>query len=274
MICGFCGNVIENKRAAGLYIRLSRLTYIECPECGCALSMPDVRAMIVFQREQRSNGQNYIKDEKGKFAGSRPGSGSGGNAAYKISSCTVKIENDFSANRRIIDSDEYANKFNGIVMLPAVQERLVETARHSIYENDGTQDETITFLNKWTGKQVGEKYHHEYKGGLTAGGMITVPDAADNSLILVHNHGNSSPFSFDDFYLMNECPQIKTMIAAGHNGIVYRLSVGSGKRLDMSRKSVYNETERDFRFYYDKITGDLKALEKYCSDLGWRFEYE
>ena len=31
--------------------------------------------------ELRGNGQNYIKDEKGRFAGSRPGSGSGSSAA-------------------------------------------------------------------------------------------------------------------------------------------------------------------------------------------------
>ena len=33
--------------------------------------------------ELRGNGQNYIKDEKGRFAGSRPGSGSGSAAAKK-----------------------------------------------------------------------------------------------------------------------------------------------------------------------------------------------
>ena len=218
---------------------------------------------------------NHNHDSKGRFcSGSGESGGSGSSAVYKISSITAKIENDFRANRAVIDSDEYADKFNDVVILPAVQERIVETVRDSIYENDGTQNETVTFLNKWTGKQIGKKYHHKYKGGLTAGGMITVPNSADNSLILVHNHGNSSPFSFNDFYLLNECPQVKTIIAAGHNGIVYKMSVGSGKRLDMNNINVYNETKRKFSLAYNLETGDLKALEQYCGKLGWRFEYE
>lgn len=211
----------------------------------------------------------------GRFcSGSGAGEGSGSSAAYKISSMTVKIENDFGANRAVIDSDEYADKFNDVVVLPAVQERIIETARNSIYENDGTQDETVTFLNKWTGSQIGKKYRFEYQGGLTAGGTITVPDAADNSLILIHNHGNSSPFSFNDFYLLNECPQIKTMIAAGHNGIVYKMSVGSGKRLDMSSGNKYNDIKQKFRHLYDFKTGDLDAITQFCNENGWSFRYE
>ena len=186
----------------------------------------------------------------------------------------MTVETDFTANREVIDSKDYADKFNGIVVLPNVKQRIVETARESIYENDGTQDETITFLDKWTGTQVGEKFHHEYKGGLTSSGTITIPYAADNSLILVHNHGNSSPFSFDDFYLLNECPEIKTIIAAGHNGTVFKMSVGSGKRLDMSTESRYNEIKQTFRRLYNFKTGDLTAIEQFCNKNGWSFSYE
>lgn len=51
------------------------------------------------------------------------------------------------------------------------------------------------------------------------------------------------------------------------------MSVGSGKRLDMSGNNKYNY-KRDFNDLYSFKTGDLEALEKYCNDLGWRFEYE
>lgn len=34
MICSFCGNVTENKRAVGLYMRAARITHIDCPEYG------------------------------------------------------------------------------------------------------------------------------------------------------------------------------------------------------------------------------------------------
>ena len=52
MICAFCGNVTENKRAIGMYIRAARITYIDCPECGCALSIKELRAAVRNYNEQ------------------------------------------------------------------------------------------------------------------------------------------------------------------------------------------------------------------------------
>lgn len=52
MICDFCGNVTENKRAIGMYIRAARITYIDCPECGCALSIKELRAAVRNYNEQ------------------------------------------------------------------------------------------------------------------------------------------------------------------------------------------------------------------------------
>ena len=52
MICDFCGNVSENKRAVSLYMRAARITYIDCPECGCALSIKELRAAVRNYNEQ------------------------------------------------------------------------------------------------------------------------------------------------------------------------------------------------------------------------------
>lgn len=107
-----------------------------------------------------------------------------------------------------------------------------------------------------------------------AGGHIDVPDMPNDSLIIVHNHGNNAPFSFEDFTLVNNYPQIKTLIAVGHKGTVYKLSVGKGKRLDIPNKEEYNRIERDFQRNYSCKTGYLQALEKYSKQYGWDFSYE
>lgn len=72
MICDFCGNVSENKRAVSLYMRAARITYIDCPLCGCALSMSEIRAAVMEQR------YNHNHDSKGRFCF---GSGSGGSSS-------------------------------------------------------------------------------------------------------------------------------------------------------------------------------------------------
>lgn len=75
MICDFCGNVSENKRAVSLYMRAARITYIDCPLCGCALSMSEIRAAVMEQR------YNHNHDSKGRFCS---GSGESGSSAKPI----------------------------------------------------------------------------------------------------------------------------------------------------------------------------------------------
>lgn len=76
MICEFCGNVTENKRAIGMYMRLSGTTHIDCPECGCALSMKELRAAVRNYNEQfEEKRYNHNHDSKGRFCS---GSGAGG----------------------------------------------------------------------------------------------------------------------------------------------------------------------------------------------------
>lgn len=80
MICGFCGNVIENvpfyRRVAEIEDRI----FFDCPDCSAPLSRAELVAAVHNLGEQRGNGRNYIKDDKGRFAGSRPGSGAGGSS--------------------------------------------------------------------------------------------------------------------------------------------------------------------------------------------------
>lgn len=95
-----------------------------------------------------------------------------------------------------------------------------------------------------------------------------------NSLILVHNHPNNAPFSFDDFVSANNNPEIKTIIAAGHDGTVYKLSCGNGRRLDLSDKNVYNDYKNRWVRKYSLERGDLDAVISFANALGWEFSYD
>lgn len=75
MICDLCGNVTENKRAIGMYMRAARITYIECPECGCALSIKELRAAVrKYNQQFEETRYNHNHDSKGRFCS---GSGAG-----------------------------------------------------------------------------------------------------------------------------------------------------------------------------------------------------
>lgn len=102
--------------------------------------------------------------------------------------------------------------------------------------------------------------------------QIAIGGYNKNSLILVHNHPNSAAFSFEDFVTLNNNPEIKTMIAAGHNGKVYKMSVGNGKRLDLSDEKMYTILENEWQRVFRKTNGALGAILKFTKELGWEFE--
>ena len=50
------------------------------------------------------------------------------------------------------------------------------------------------------------------------------------ALILYHNHPGGNSFSQSDISVLLTNPEIKEMVAVGHNGRVYSLRIGKGKR--------------------------------------------
>ena len=147
MICAFCGNVTENRRAVGLYMRAARITYIDCPECGCALSMREIRAAVQEQR------YNHNHDSKGRFCS---GSGSGETGGF------IGSDEDFSAGSII-------NIVNGLVNY--VKSAIMDTGEHAMYPDSiagAERGEPMTFDEADNGRanphysslfaQIGDEY--------------------------------------------------------------------------------------------------------------------
>ena len=70
--------------------------------------------------------------------------------------------------------------------------------------------------------------------------------------------GKSAPFSSH--------PEIKAIVAVGHNGDVYKLLIGNGKRIDIGIHSEYNSVMKNCGFDAHKTM--LILSEKY----GWRYK--
>ena len=185
---------------------------------------------------------------------------------------TIKTEpgvtTDYSVNYDVIHSKEYSNKFKWLTGSIFGDRRVANEARFCVKENDGTLYETVAILDSKNGKRKGD-----YMRPGEAGGTISIPKSYNNSFIIVHNHGNNDTFSFDDFVLMNNCPQVKTIIAAGHNGIVHKMSVASGKRLDFSDDKEYNFYKNAFGQRYSSERGGIEGILYLCDLLGWEYSY-
>lgn len=184
------------------------------------------------------------------------------------------LTTSFFANKEVIDSKEYIKKFKGVTAHRIGDKRIMDFAKKAIYDNDGTENETVYLADSINGVSNTKPIKLGAYG--QDGVQLPINNYAKNTFILIHNHPNSAAFSFSDFVTLNNCPEIKTMIAAGHNGTVYKLSVGKGIRLDLSDEIEYNHYNmlwsRLFNNAHDINTGDAVAVQAFSEELGWSFE--
>ncbi len=180
---------------------------------------------------------------------------------WKLSENQIKNMPPPPFNADVIMSEDYVNKFAGLGNKLVVRV-LAREAKQCIKRADKS---TVEF-----GRLI------DLNGNIVKriSGMNSSADYEDfkfekyekNSLILVHNHPHSSSFSFDDILTVSQYPQIKTIIAVGHDGTVYSLSIGDGKRVDRSNYMDYNK-------YVNLNNGNIDDALKYLSkEFKWRYE--
>lgn len=158
--------------------------------------------MIIIKKNVSSFGESYIIKENNNTLKS-----------YKV-------------NREIINSDEYKNKFDGIGSKKQIQVICKETKR-IVKRNDGISNEHMSIVDN-KGNIVTNQNVGSFGGNVD---LSHLKDMPDNSVVLTHNNALSTSFSGDDIALLMDNPQIKTIIAAGHDGTVYKLSIGKGTRI-------------------------------------------
>lgn len=79
------------------------------------------------------------------------------------------------------------------------------------------------------------------------------------ALILYHNHPGGNSFSKSDISVLLTNPEIKEMVAVGHNGRVYSLKIGKGKR------PVLKDFLKVYRDFFDKNNQQYGATVKYVA---------
>ncbi|HAG12388.1 MAG TPA: hypothetical protein DCG49_00820 [Ruminococcus sp.] len=165
-----------------------------------------------------------------------------------------------------INSDAFAQKFKGKYENQAVEDAVVAACRQIIKNRNGTSFEEAFFIDAHTGKTF------SYVKGKKENG-VDMPESLKNSLtsrrkssiIMIHNHPNSSPLSSNDYATSSEYASLFEVIACGHNGDVYvfRDTFGTaGDIITYADGSKEYEGVRDFRISVSKYKNRL-MLEDY-----------
>lgn len=160
-----------------------------------------------------------------------------------------------------ICSETYRAAFAGIHSTK-VDGEVCRQSRRAIKLNNGGVNENYAFVftngdNTVTGKTGAH------------GGSINA-DCLEgrglNSVILTHNHPNSGTFSTKDIQVLLNCPQIKMIVAAGHDGTVYKLSAKTSSRNIADNINIeYNILKRD-------LGDENEVMIALANRYGWKYE--
>ena len=67
-------------------------------------------------------------------------------------------------------------------------------------------------------------------------------------------------------------PQIKTIIAAGHDGTVYKLSIGKGIRTEMSKTTGRNSIMQEYKELMMNKISPNEIVEILSYKYNWKYE--
>ncbi len=136
-------------------------------------------------------------------------------------------EYTLDANKNIINSKEYRNKFYGLTRNHNIDNIICDYARKAVLENSGTYKESMYLIDANTGDLIAsiEKDEDKIESGVayTDNFIKNLVYAHENCIpiIAIHNHPIGTPPSLDDISKIAE-NHYYIAIVAGTNGQVYR----------------------------------------------------
>ena len=199
--------------------------------------------------------------------------------AAASSSAPVTLHSDLYKNtafkpKEYFDSKEYKNKFKkfGSDFFSGIaRDTVYVSAREAIKNNYGSMSEEVSVI----GNISGIIKDRQYSDGLSV--SFNIPKGRVGAYTVIHNHPNNAPLSIEDIVTASECPSIKTMMAASHDGKIYWLQIGDGKRLVVTN-TMLNENTIEARMLKTEWartvadnSGDFyKALFEYAKKYNWK----
>ena len=172
-----------------------------------------------------------------------------------------------------INSEAFAEKFKGKYANEKVESAVISACRQVVKNRDGTNYEEAFFIDAKTGKTVSYIKSKKENG-------VNMPDklkdyltsAKEKSIIMIHNHPNSSPLSTDDYVTSTKYASLFEVIASGHNGDVYAFrdtfgTEGTEFKYPDGKKEC--QTVRDYRIAYTKHKERYGLSEFEARNLAW-----
>lgn len=180
----------------------------------------------------------------------------------KIRETNAEIKRRTKANIPAIESDKYREAFNGLLSSKA-DGVICRMSRKVVKVNDGTTNESYVLIDKDGNKS-------KFMDAGAHGGAIDtdfLDGKTEKSVVLTHNHPLSGTFSGDDLKTFNEIPEMGGIVAAAHDGTVYRLGIGKGEKTTDNIVSCYNRLK-------EQGVSEDTAMKTLAQKYGWDYRHE
>lgn len=199
--------------------------------------------------------------------------------AAASNSASVTLHSDLYKNtafkpKEYFDGKEYKNKFRqfGSDFFSIVaRDAVYVSAKEAIKNNYGSMSEEVSVI----GNISGIIKDRQYSNGLSV--SFNIPKGRAGAYTVIHNHPNNAPLSIEDIVTASECPSIRTMMAASHDGKIYWLQIGDGKRLGVTNAMLRDNTieARILKTEWARAIADnngdfYKALSEYARKNNWK----
>lgn len=175
---------------------------------------------------------------------------------------TVKISpkkssNEYSVDRKLVNSKSYHDKFEGLTPYKATNESIYQNATRMLEHRDGTGFEDLVLIDSKTGKKITENISSTSYGktGLRTEQYNEYLNH-DGKIGLIHNHPNSSRLSYKDIKTMFDNDKIDFTVSVGHNGNVH-IAYDPDRSIDIDKSwnELYNVLKKD-------LSNDLLAKHR------------
>lgn len=180
------------------------------------------------------------------------------------------------ADMKYINSQAFADKFKGKYENEAVEKAVVNACRQLVKNRNGTFYEEAFFIDAKTGKTV-SYVKSKQKNGVNMPEDLKkhLTNAREKSIIMIHNHPNSSPLSTTDYLTSTKYASLSEVVACGHNGDVYAFRDTYNTQGELlgyitvdGKKVPYYESTRDFFIAHGKYSKNNADFE--ARHLAWR----
>lgn len=194
-----------------------------------------------------------------------------------ISHKRIPKEGKYSINRKLIESNGYKRKYNGITGDSNVDDALYKYAKTGLVHRDGTNYEDLYILSRKTGKVLGKNVSGTDSFGVRVNKSIV--DAVKNNqgdLIGLHTHPDGTPPTGSDFETAFKRRYSFGTVACS-DGSVY--TYGCSDRFASAR--IIDDTIEKFKklvddsgkkMYSNDIEAHLAAIESLRKDYGIWYE--